>query len=164
MCIRDSHIPNKAQKTDDASAGQPKEKGKAKGKGKGTEKKEKEVSWLAKAKSTKQAYASAIAQASSIRLQIDSDEKWAWAKHPEIESAFSAARCAVSNAMKVNGNFNDLMCTADLNAAKKDANDENQFEADIKTFSETLDQHVKDLQRECKSLMEQHAVRVKYAK
>ena len=63
-----------------------------------------------------------------------------------------------------NSDFLDIMCTADLNAAKKDANDENQFEADIKTFSETLDQHVKDLQSECKSLMEQHAVRVKYAK
>ena len=156
------HIPNKAQKTDDASEVQPKGKAKAKAKAKAGDKKE--VSWLQKAKSTKQAYASAIAQASSIRLQIDSDEKWAWAKHPEIESAFSAARCAVSNAMAVNGNFNDLMCTADLNAAKKAANDEHQFEIEVKEFTETLSQHVTALQHECKSLLEQQQVRIKYAK
>ena len=119
---------------------------------------------MAKAKLTKQAYASAIAQASSIRLQIDSDEKWAWARHPEIESAFSAARNTVSNAMASNGNFNNLMCTADLNAAKKVANDPHQFEVEVKEFTETLSQHVKALQHECKSLLEQQQVRIKYAK
>ena len=70
----------------------------------------------------------------------------------------------MSNAMKVNGNFNDLMCTADLNAAKKVANDEHQFEVEVKNFTETLSQHVKALQHECKSLLEQQQVRIKYAK
>ena len=70
----------------------------------------------------------------------------------------------MANVMASTSNFNDFMCTADLNAAKKAANDENQFEAEVKNFSETLDQHIKALQRECKSLLEQQAVRVKYAK
>ena len=151
-------------RTDDASEVQP--KGKAKDMKQIIQKLRNptEKSWLQKAKLTKQAYACAVTQASFIRAQIDSDEKWAWARHHEIQSALNDARNTVANVIMSNSVFLGIMCTADLNAAKKDANDENQFEAEMKTFSETLDQHVNDLQRECKSLMEQHAVRVKYAK
>ena len=151
--------PGAAASAPGAAAAAPAPKGKAKAKPKAKP----SASWVQSAKLTKQAYASTMVQAASIQGQIDSDEKWAWARSHEITSAFSDARNTVSNAMTSNRNFHDLM-TADLNAAKKAANDPHVFEVEVKNFSETLDHHIKALQHECKSLLEQHAVRLKYAK
>ena len=155
----DAHPARTSHSEGPCSAAAPAPKGKAKAKPKAKP----SASWVQSAKLTKQAYASTMVQASTIQGQIDSDEKWAWARSHEITSAFSDARNTVSNAMASNHNFHDLM-TADLNAAKKAANDGAVFEVEVNNFSETLDHHIKALQHECKSLLEQHAVRLKYAK
>ena len=138
----------------------PKVKGKAKAKAKV---KPAPVSWVQSAKLTKQAYATTMVQAASIQGQIDGDEKWAWARSNEITNAFNDARETLAAALISNPNFHDLI-TSDLHAAKKAAKDEVAFEVDIKYFSETMGQHIDNLQHECKALLEQHAVRLKYAK
>ena len=104
-----------------------------------------------------------MVQATTIQGQIDKDEKWAWARHLEITSTFTQANNAVSKAMASNHMFHDLV-TTDLNALRRAANDDAAFEVEVKSFSAALDNPIKALQQECKSLLEQHAVRLKYAK